>query len=122
MKFIILLLLPFLAFSIKIFPDNSQDFTAYGIAVGGNVMGERFVNLFTDDIYLRFAGGLLGSVASSYLFRNHISTDSEWQWNSVGRGQAMVGQGIYLSLEWLFKDRHKKKAMATLERWKLENS
>lgn len=93
---------------MQIFPSNSQDFTAYGLSFGGGVMGERMTNLITDDPYMRFIGGLAGTIIFTIIFKKHIESEREWTWNTVGRGHSIVLNVGGLTIEhFLKKRRHK---------------
>lgn len=102
--------------SIEIFPSNSQDFCAYGISLGGGIIGERITNLATDDYFFRLLGGVGGSIAFSLIFSDHMTTNEEKQWNRMGRGHLLVWCGITFGLEELFKKKPKKAYAETIQK------
>jgi hypothetical protein len=90
---------------LQVFPDNSQNFTAYAITGAGSVITCQSI-YFTEIAlgvdkseapYFAVFGGLLGGCVCHYLFRNHFSTDIEHDWATVGKGH-----GLIFNIGWCF--------------------
>ena len=88
---------------LQIFPDNSEDFTAYGVVQGGGWSTYLLTNLVTDDPYICFLIGVSGTFISHVVFYKHFSTDREQCWASIGRGHYIVLGFTYATIKALTK-------------------
>lgn len=134
MKFIILLLIPLLAFSGMelTFPKTSREFAKWSMPILSGEGTIQTVNIIQDWLlpdlqpdtrYINswMIGMAMSYISYSFLFNKHYDTDRE-------KGLAVNGLGILFTAHLIefairmpmWRREQKKKAMATLEKWKTE--
>ena len=114
------------------FPTNSYEMGHYApmfIAGGvGNYTMQLAYDMFwyeADPINRDFICLCIGvgtTVVAGYLLRNHYQTDNEQSWGQLGRGHFLLGQMTINLLRIPIHNRNKRKAVATVESWGLEET
>jgi hypothetical protein len=115
-----------LLFSVQIFPENSQQFTAYGTVAMGGECGYEISAIIIDAInpelsqvkksVICITAGVAISSLTQYLLRDHYEPEEE-SWCLTGRGHWIVFRVGVDTIKGLTR---KKERKATLEKWKEE--
>jgi len=110
----------------QLFPENSQEFTAYSSVMMGAECGYEVSDILVNAInpklkqweksVISISVGILTSSLTQYLLRNHYEPE-ERSFCSLGRGHWIV---IRVGVDVIKGLTRKKEKRATLEKWKEE--